>query len=69
VVVENVAGAGGNTAAVARAPRDGYTIMVTAAAWRSRRLGRHQASFDVARDLAPIAQLATVPLLPGPIRR
>ncbi|MBK9606645.1 MAG: tripartite tricarboxylate transporter substrate binding protein [Betaproteobacteria bacterium] len=65
VVVENVAGAGGNIGAaqVARAPGDGYTIMVTAAGLAIAPAVGTKLSFDVARDLAPIAQLATVPLL------
>ena len=65
VVVENVAGAGGNIGAaqVARAPGDGYTIMVTAAGLAIAPAVGTKLSFDVARDLTPIAQLATVPLL------
>jgi tripartite-type tricarboxylate transporter receptor subunit TctC len=65
VVVENVPGAGGNISAgqVARAPGDGYTLLVTAAALAIAPAIGVSLPFDPAKDLVPIAQLATVPLL------
>jgi tripartite-type tricarboxylate transporter receptor subunit TctC len=65
VIVENVPGAGGNIGAaqVARAAGDGYTLLVTAAALAIAPAVGTKLSFDPAKDLVPIAQLATVPLL------
>jgi tripartite-type tricarboxylate transporter receptor subunit TctC len=64
-VVENRPGAGSNIAAesVVRAPADGYTLLLgtianTINASLSKNLG-----FDFARDLAPVATLASVPNL------
>lgn len=65
VIVENVPGAGGNIGAaqVARAAGDGYTLLVTAAALAIAPAVGAKLPFDPAKDLVPIAQLATVPLL------
>jgi tripartite-type tricarboxylate transporter receptor subunit TctC len=66
VVIENRAGAGGNvgTAQVARAPKDGYTLMLTAQSaqtinpWLYRNTG-----FDPVRDFEPVMSVATAPYL------
>lgn len=66
VVVENRAGAGGNvgTALVARAPKDGYTLMLTAQSaqtinpWLYRNTG-----FDPVKDFEPVMSVATAPYL------
>ena len=65
VVVENIPGAGGNIGAgqVARAPGDGYTLLATAAALAIAPAIGISLPFDPAKDLVPVAQLATVPLL------
>ena len=64
VVVENKAGAGGNIGAdlVAKAPNDGYTLLmtsgsiVTANPYMYKNMG-----FDPAKDLAPITNVASGP--------
>lgn len=64
-VVENRAGANGNIGAefVARAPADGYTLLYnTSGVILSTALGE-KLSYDVLKDLAPIALVATVPLV------
>jgi tripartite-type tricarboxylate transporter receptor subunit TctC len=58
VVVENVAGAAGNvgTASVARAPADGYTLLVTYEG--SQAINPHlyaNQSFDSVKDFQPVA--------------
>jgi tripartite-type tricarboxylate transporter receptor subunit TctC len=66
VVIENRVGAGGNvgTAHVARAPRDGYTLMLTAQSaqtinpWLYRNAG-----FDPIKDFEPVMSVATAPYL------
>ena len=66
VVIENRAGAGGNvgTAQVARAAKDGYTLMLTAQSaqtinpWLYRNTG-----FDPVRDFEPVMSVATAPYL------
>lgn len=66
VVIENRAGAGGNvgTALVARAPKDGYTLMLTAQSaqtinpWLYRNTG-----FDPVKDFEPVMSVATAPYL------
>jgi len=65
IVIENVPGAAGNIGAsqVVRAPADGYTLLVTAAALAISPSMVKDMSFDPVKDLVPVAQLATVPLL------
>ncbi len=65
VVIDNRAGAGGNIGAdfVAKSPPDGYTIViasnqVTMNPWIYSKL-----PFDIAKDFAPVAQVASVPML------
>jgi tripartite-type tricarboxylate transporter receptor subunit TctC len=65
-VIENRVGAGGNigTAAVAKAPRDGYTLLFTISAAHAVNptLYAH-AGFDPVRDFDPVMLVATVPFL------
>ena len=65
VVIDNRAGAGGNmgTDLAAKAPPDGYTIViasnqVTINPWLYSKL-----PFDIEKDLVPVAQVATVPMV------
>ena len=64
VVVENKAGAGGNIGvdAVLKAPRDGYTIGITA--MNSFAINPHltkRLPYDVARDVQPITLIGSLP--------
>jgi tripartite-type tricarboxylate transporter receptor subunit TctC len=61
--VENRPGAKGTIGAaeVARAPKDGYTLLVDAAAHGSNHALYRNLPFDYARDFAPIAQLTVSP--------
>jgi tripartite-type tricarboxylate transporter receptor subunit TctC len=66
VVVENRTGAGGNIGAdvVAKAAPDGYTLLVASPAEIA--INPHlypQMPYDAAKDLVPVAQLATAPLV------
>lgn len=65
VVVENVPGASGNIGAaqVARAAPDGHSLLVTAAGLAISPAMFRELTFDPVKDLVPIAQFATVPLL------
>jgi tripartite-type tricarboxylate transporter receptor subunit TctC len=62
-VVENRAGAGGSIATgfVAHAPRDGYKLLFGSVATTVNVTLLPNAGFDLVRDLAPVALLATVP--------
>jgi tripartite-type tricarboxylate transporter receptor subunit TctC len=59
VVVENRAGAGGNIGAeaVARAPADGYTILVATAAQAINHTLTKNLSWDLIKDFTPVAGL------------
>ena len=59
VVVENRAGAGGNigTEAAARAPADGYTILVATAAQAINHSLTKNLSWDLIRDFTPVVGL------------
>jgi tripartite-type tricarboxylate transporter receptor subunit TctC len=67
VIVENRAGAGGNTGAesVAKAEPDGYTLLFTAPGPLvvNQTLFTKGLPFDPARDFAPIALFATAPIV------
>ncbi|CAM3566960.1 tripartite tricarboxylate transporter substrate binding protein [Bordetella sputigena] len=67
VVVENRGGAGGNLGAdaVARAEPDGYTLLMGAITSHSimATLEKKTISYDLMRDLTPVATIAAVPLV------
>ncbi|HSV82600.1 MAG TPA: tripartite tricarboxylate transporter substrate-binding protein [Ramlibacter sp.] len=66
VIVENKPGASGNLGAeyVARAPADGYTLLVTASAAVAINPALYpKTTFDVTRDLMPIARGVSSPYL------
>ena len=65
VVVENRAGAGGNIATdlVAKARPDGYTLLMTPNTVTMAPALFSKLSFDVAKDLAGVAVIATSPLV------
>ncbi|MCC6775894.1 MAG: tripartite tricarboxylate transporter substrate binding protein [Hyphomicrobiales bacterium] len=64
-VVENRPGAGNNigTEAVARAPADGYTLLVTAAAAAINASLFEKLGYNFLRDLAPVASINHIPLI------
>jgi tripartite-type tricarboxylate transporter receptor subunit TctC len=64
--VENRGGAGGNIGAeaVAKASADGYTLLVTAPPPLTTNIALYKSlPFDPGRDFAPVALLATVPIV------
>ncbi len=65
VVVENRVGAGGNIGleAVARAPADGYTLVLMNNAAATNAAMNPRLAFDVTRDFAPIALVASTPMM------
>ena len=62
-VVDNKPGAGGVTGAdtVAKAPPDGYTLVVTTSALNMNAALGHKLPFDASSDFAPIAAIAYSP--------
>jgi tripartite-type tricarboxylate transporter receptor subunit TctC len=64
-IIEYKPGAGSNIAAefVVRAPADGYTLFLGTSANTINATFSPNLSFDFARDLAPIAQLGSIPNL------
>ena len=64
-VVENKAGAGGNLGAeaVARAPADGYTLLVATTAHAINMSLFKNLSYDVQRDFTPVSLLTQGPLV------
>ena len=64
-VVENKAGAGGNLGAeaVARAPADGYTLLVATTAHAINMSVFKNLNYDVRRDFAPVSLLTQGPLV------
>jgi tripartite-type tricarboxylate transporter receptor subunit TctC len=64
-VVENRPGAGSNLAAdfVAHAPKDGYTLLLGTSANLTNAVISPNLGFDFAKDFAPIALAATVPII------
>ena len=64
IIVENRPGAGGNigTSAVARAPRDGYTLMMNVSSAMAINPALYKApGFDPVKDFAPISLVGSVP--------
>ncbi|MDO8298093.1 tripartite tricarboxylate transporter substrate binding protein [Lacisediminimonas sp.] len=62
-VIENKPGAGGNIGAdlVARAPGDGYTMMITSIGMATNKYLYKQLSYDPVKDFAPVMLVAVVP--------
>ena len=66
VVVDNRAGAGGNvgTELAAKAPPDGYTLLMGAISTHSINVSLYRKlGFDPVKDFAPITQASTIPLV------
>jgi tripartite-type tricarboxylate transporter receptor subunit TctC len=65
IVVENKTGAGSSIAAgfVARASNDGYTLLLPALSTLTYKIVHPEVSFDMATDFAPVALLASGPLV------
>ncbi len=65
VVVENKVGAGGalGAAEVARAPADGYTVLVSAGAFAIAPAVLKNPGYDPVKDFVGVAQIAIVPLM------
>ena len=65
VVVENRSGANGTLGAgiAAKAPPDGHTMLIVAAAYASGASLYRNLPYDPVRDLAPVSQLAAGPLV------
>jgi tripartite-type tricarboxylate transporter receptor subunit TctC len=63
VVVENKPGAGGNIGVdtVAKAPADGYTMVITSIGMVTNSYLYGKLSYDPVKDFAPVSQLAVVP--------
>ena len=70
IVVENKPGAGSSLAAetVARAPKDGYTLLMATMSSRSTAAASYL-SFDFPKDFAPIVRATTRPTCWWCIRR
>lgn len=62
-VIENKPGAGGNIGAefVAKAPADGYTIMITSIGMATNKPLYGNLRYDPVKDFAPVSLLAVVP--------
>ena len=62
-VIDNKPGAGGNIGAdfVAKAPGDGYTLMITSIGMATNKPLYGKLSYDPVKDFAPVSLLAVVP--------
>ncbi|WP_151446589.1 Bug family tripartite tricarboxylate transporter substrate binding protein [Lacisediminimonas profundi] len=62
-VIENKPGAGGNigTELAARAPGDGYTIMITSIGMAANKFLYKKLSYDPVKDFTPVSLLVVVP--------
>lgn len=65
LVIDNKSGAGGSLGAaeVARSPADGYTLLMVFDAYATYPLVYPKLGFDIHRDLAPVTQIASNPLI------
>ena len=65
VVTDNRPGAGGTigTAIVARAPADGYTLLVHSAAFAVSAAFYSKLPYDAVKDFAPVSQIAIAPIV------
>lgn len=65
IVIENKPGAGSmlGSAAVAKAPRDGYTLLLGAIGLAINPLLYQNVPYDTARDFAPVSLLVTAPMI------
>ncbi len=63
ILIENRGGAGGNIGMeiVARAPADGYTLVITVVGTWAVNPHLYKLPYDVQKDFAPIAHVATTP--------
>jgi tripartite-type tricarboxylate transporter receptor subunit TctC len=63
VVIDNKAGAGGNIGVdlVAKAPADGYTMVITSIGMVTNRYLYAKLSYDPLKDFVPVSMLAVVP--------
>jgi tripartite-type tricarboxylate transporter receptor subunit TctC len=63
VVIENKGGAGGNLGVdfVAKAPADGYTMVITSIGMVTNRHMYAKLTYDPVKDFVPVSQLAVVP--------
>ncbi len=63
IVIENKPGAGGNIGAdfVAKAPGDGYTLMITSIGMATNKFLYARLNYDPVKDFAPVSLLAVVP--------
>lgn len=65
LVIDNKGGAGGTLGSgeVARAPADGYTLLMVFDAFATYPLVYPKLPFDIAKDLAPVTQIVSNPLI------
>jgi len=65
VIIENKPGASGNIGAefVARAPADGYTLLMAATSFATAPAFYPKLGWDPLKDFAPVSMVATVPII------
>jgi tripartite-type tricarboxylate transporter receptor subunit TctC len=65
LIIDNKSGAGGSLGAadVARSPADGYTLLMVFDAYATYPLVYPKLTFDIHRDLVPVTQIASNPLI------